>query len=127
MAIIEKLAVRVGWILASVAVVMCCVPLTVLAAEQNRVVVCDDCSLEEARRKAIGMTQQGTVYVLDYVNASVRAFVISTEQVSSNPFTLKTTVETEKPDEQIEAAFKGFIRSVDAIPGTKVKGTPSTN
>lgn len=61
------------------------------------------------------MTDQGEVYVFDFINASVSAFkVVSTEE-DSNPDTLIVRVTSLEPDDELQKAYETYVNSMNAF------------
>ena len=88
---------------------------SVLAADGNRATSCDGCSYKEARREAMRMTDQGEVYVFDFINASVSAFNVVSKEEDSNPDTLIVKVTSLEPDEELQEAYERYVSSMKAF------------
>jgi len=61
------------------------------------------------------MTDQGEVYVFDFINASVSAFNVVSKEEDSNPDTLIVKVTSLEPDEELQEAYERYVSSMKAF------------
>lgn len=86
-------------------------------AATTRAVACDGCSATQMAALATDTVNQGTVYVLDAVNAVVAKYTVITETVDTIPYSIWKQAMPQFVEPDLASAWRAYVASREGVEG----------